>query len=184
MKNYTAYVIVFVLIFVIASSIYKHNKKSDSYKKTQRLDCHKSVTSFERIYDKEKIEELQKKLVSENFVLLSSVQNAVYSKSKLFEYVKLTDMDKITMDMLNNYIINKKPSDNKMKISYYIYENDIKDPGKKTEKSKLYAGYVVFRFSNEKDELVYQIQVDFMDKKGLDLPQSIKCAIKSFMTIK
>ncbi|MBL0686398.1 MAG: hypothetical protein JJV95_01155 [Sulfurospirillum sp.] len=184
MKNYITYSIACVLIFVIGNSIYEHNKKNSLYAKTQRLDCHKNINTFERLYDRNKIKELHKKLLDGNFVLVSSIQKAVYSKSKLFKHVELKETDKATIDMLNSYIVDKKLSDDKIKILYYIYENDIKDPGKKSKKSKLYAGYVVFKFSTEKDKLVYQVQVDFMDKNGADLNKSIECAINSFMTVK
>jgi len=182
MKNYIGYVIGFVLIFIVGSSIYEHNKKSDAYKKSQRLDCHKTMTSFERVYDVSKIKDAQNMLLSGNYLLSSSVQKSVYAKSKLFDFVKLEDMDKVALKTIKSYVKKLEPSDNKLKISYYIYENDVKDPGKKTEKSKLYAGYVVFRFSNQNDELIYQSQIDFMNKQGADLPKSIECAIKSFIT--
>ena len=182
MKNYIGYVIGFVLVFIIGSSIYEHNKKNDVYKKSERLDCHKTMTSFERIYDKSKIKDAQTMLLSGNYLLSSSVQKAVYSESKLFDFIKLENMDKVTLKTIKSYVKKLNPSEDKLKISYYIYENDIKDPGKKTEKSKLYAGYVVFRFSSQSDELIYQSQIDFMSKQGADLPKSIECAIKSFIT--
>ena len=182
MKRYLGYVIGFALIFIIGNSIYEYNKKMDMYKKSYRLDCHKKMTSFERVYDINKIKAIQKMLLTGNYTLTSSIQKSVYAKSKLFDFVKLDKMDKITLETLKSYSKKMEQSDSALKISYYIYENDIKDPGKKTEKSKSYAGYVVFKFKDENDELIYQSQIDFMDKKGADLPQSIECAIESFTT--
>jgi len=183
MRRYIGIVVVLFAVFVVINSLYEQIQKDNKSAKSTRILCQKNVTVFERIYDDKKVEILQKKLSAGNYILSSSVQKAVYSKSKLFDYVNLIDMDKITIEMIESYVKDRELSDAKLKISYYIYENDIKDPGKKTEKSKLYAGYVVFRFSDDKDELIYQVQIDFMDKQGIDLPQSIKCAIKSFITI-
>ncbi|HIP29968.1 MAG TPA: hypothetical protein EYG93_10695 [Sulfurospirillum arcachonense] len=183
MRRYIGILVVLFAVFVVINSLYEQIQKDNKSAKSTRILCHENVTVFERIYNDKKVESAQKNLLVGNYILSSSVQKATYSKSKLFDYVNLTDMDKIAVEMIESYVKNRELSDDKLKISYYIYENDIKDPGKKTEKSKLYAGYVVFRFSDDKDELIYQVQIDFMDKKGIDLPQSIKCAIKSFITI-
>ena len=110
------------------------------------------------------------------------MEKATYAPSKLFNYVKLSDIDKITQIELDSYIVKKEVLDDKLRISYYIYENDVGDPGKKTKKSKLYAGYVVYKFYNKNNKLIYQSQIDFMNKQGADIAQSVKCAIKSFAT--
>ena len=183
MKRYISIFIAIFFVLLIGESLYNQIEKDNKSAKSTRIACHENVTVFERVYDDGKLKIIQENIQKGNYLLSSSIQKAVYSKSKLFDYVNLKDMDKVTHDALHNYIKNNNQSDDKSKISYYIYENDIKDPGKKTEKSKLYAGYVVFRFSDMNDELVYQVQIDFMDKKGVDLPQSIKCSIKSFITI-
>jgi len=73
---------------------------------------------------------------------------------------------------------------NNYKLSYYIYENDIKDPGKKNEKSKKYAGYIVTKLRNKKNKLIYQNQIDFMDFKGADLANSVECSVESLLTYK
>lgn len=141
------------------------------------------MTTFERVYDKKKLNEIKKLLKSGNVTIDSWVEKAKYSKSRLFEFVKLEDMNNVTKKVLKKYQESSVTKDEKkLKIEYYIYENDVDDPGKKTKRSKLYAGYVVFRFISD-NELIYQVQVDFMDKKGLDIPNSIECAIKSFITI-
>jgi len=70
----------------------------------------------------------------------------------------------------------------KLLVSYYTRENDIKDPGKKTKKSKLYAGYLVFEFKLH-DKTVYKTQTDFQDKQGKDIADRVSCVIRSFMKI-
>jgi hypothetical protein len=181
LKKYIWFALVAITIYIFASAIYTQINKSSSSK---RIECQKQATTFERVYKMSDIKHAQELLKSGNVSFTSSVIKSHYAKTKLFEYVKLSDMDSVLNTILNDYVIEKKNGDNKLNISYYIYENDVDDPGKKTKKSKLYAGYIVFQFYNPKDELIYQIQIDFMDKKGKDLPQRIKCAIESFITIK
>lgn len=170
-------------IFLFGSSIYKQIQKENISAKASRIECQKKATTFEKVYIKNSIKTAQKSLEEGNYTLSSSVKKAIYAKSRLFNFVNLADMDKVTVNALNSHIKQKKSSDKKLKIAYYIYENDVEDPGKKTEKSKLYAGYVVFKFSDNNDELLYQVQIDFMDKKGVDIPKSIDCSIKSFITL-
>jgi len=150
--------------------------------KAKRIPCHKHCTAFERGFSDEFIKIAQAQLESGNFTFSSRVEKSTYSPSKLFNYVKLSDIDKITQIELENCLVEKKLTDEKLQIKYYIYENDIGDPGKKTKKSKLYAGYVVYKFYNNKNKLIYQSQIDFMNKQGTDIAQSVKCAIKSFAT--
>jgi len=150
--------------------------------KAKRIPCQTHATSFERGFGDADIKVAQELLESGNINLTSRVEKAVYAKSKLFEYVKLEDTDKIVLDELNSYVKTKKASDIKLNLSYYIYENDVKDPGKKTKKSKLYAGYVVFQVKNENNKTIYKVQIDFMDRQGADIAQSIKCCLKSFAT--
>ncbi len=150
--------------------------------KAKRIPCHKTSTAFERGFGDKFIKTAQAQLSSGNFTFSSRVEKAKYAPSKLFDYVKLSDIDAITQIELEGYLVEKKLTDEKLKIKYYIYENDVGDPGKKTKKSKLYAGYVVYKFYNKKNKLIYQSQIDFMNRQGTDIAQSVKCAIKSFAT--
>ena len=184
MKNNLVIFVAVFLFTMLGSSIYDQIVNSATQKsgKAQRLPCHKSKTSFERGFDDNFIKIAQKQLETGNVKFSSYVEKATYVPSKLFNYVKLSDINKITQMELDSYIVKKEPNDDKLKISYYIYENDVGDPGKKTKKSKLYAGYVVYKFYNKNNKLIYQSQIDFMDKQGTDIAQSVKCAIKSFAT--
>jgi len=180
MKKYIWIVVSLLFVYVIGNSIYDYVNKSA---KATRITCQKKVTSFERTYIKKDIKIAQQDIENTDVKFNSSIQKAKFAKSKLFEFVKLSKMDDVLKKSLDSYVLNTTQKEKKLEISYYIYENDVDDPGKKTEKSKLYAGYVVFRFYNQKQELIYQVQIDFMDKKGADLPQRIKCAVESFMTL-
>ena len=182
MKKYISIFIGVFLFVVVGNGIYSQITKKSESPKAKRLPCQKKMTSFERGFSTKDIKIGQKQLVNGNFKFTSYIEKAQYSKSKLFDYIKLSDMDIVTTNELKSYIKDEQLSDNKLKIIYYIYENDVKNPGKKTKKSKLYAGYVVYKFYNNKNKLIYQSQIDFMNKQGSDIPQSIRCAIKSFVT--
>jgi hypothetical protein len=151
---------------------------------SSRISCQKEVATFERVYKPKDIRFAQEQIKNGHIKVSSSVQKAHYSRSKLFDYVKLSDVDKIVDDTLKKYNTSSEKKEENLEINYYIYENDVNDPGKKTKRSKLYAGYVVFQFYNQKQELVYQVQIDFMNKQGEDIPKRVECAIKSFMTLK
>jgi hypothetical protein len=182
-SNINIFVGVFLLTLLV-SNIYEQftTKSPIESGKAKRLPCQKNNVSFERGFGDEFIKTAQTQLENGNFKFTSYVEKATYAKSKLFDFIKLSDIDKITQNELNSYAIHKKQNDEKLRISYYIYENDIRDPGKKTKKSKLYAGYVVYKFYNKTNKLIYQSQIDFMDKQGKDINKSVKCAIKSFAT--
>ena len=180
-QNISIFIGVFLFV-MLGNSIYMQITKEPQSAKAKRIPCQKKVTSFERGFGDKDIKIAQEQLQSGNFYFTSTIEKPIYMESKLFEYVKLNDMDKIVQISLNSYIKKKNIKKEKLKISYNIYENDIKDPGKKTKKSKLYAGYTVFKFYNKNNKVIYQVQIDFIDKKGADLPQRIKCSIKSFAT--
>ena len=184
MKNNLMIFVGVFLMTMLGSSIYEEITKKSPIEsgKAKRLPCQKHNVSFERGFGDDYIKIAQKQLESGNFKFTSYIEKAQYAPSKLFDYIQLSDINKITQTELNSYIKTKKEDDEKLRISYYIYENDIGDPGKKTKKSKLYAGYVVYKFYNKNNKLIYQSQIDFMNKQGTDIAQSVRCAIKSFAT--
>jgi predicted DNA-binding protein (UPF0278 family) len=182
MKNNIGIFIAVFLTVLVANAIYEQINKEQISAKAVRLECQKKVTSFEKGFGNEAIKDAQTLLENGNFKINSYIEKSVYMESKLFEYIKLSDIDKIAKIELEKYIKNKNTNDGELKVTYYIYENDKKHPGKKTEKSKNYAGYVVFKFKNTQNKLVFQSQIDFMNMQGKDIPQSIQCAIESFTT--
>ncbi len=182
-KNLLIFIVVFIVaMFVIQTSDIPSQMGVPESGKAKRIPCQKHATSFERGFGDEDIKYAQKLIESGNVSLSSSIEKAVHAESKLFEYVKLSDTDKIVTNKLDSYVKNKVENSEKLNLSYYIYENDIKDPGKKTKKSKLYAGYVVFQVKNKNNKVIYKVQIDFMDKKGADIAQSIECCIESLAT--
>jgi len=184
MKKYIYIVLIGVLCYFIGESIYVEMTKDSTPGKAKRLECQKKVTTFERVFDKEEIINFQETIKSGSINFTSDIEKAKYSKSTLFESVSLENIDVILKDSLLEYkVTNSENVTSNYKIHYYIYENDKDDPGKKSKKSKNYAGYVVFEIKNISNKLIYKIQIDFMDHKGSDIDQSIRCIVKSVMSI-
>jgi len=183
MKNY---ILVFVGVFVlymIGNSIYVEMNKDKTPGKAKRIECQKEVTSFERAFDSVQIKEAQEEIKNGAISFSSSIEKSTYADSALFEYISLKETDIVFRNILASFVEDSAAiEEKKYQISYYIYENDVKDPGKKTKKSKEYAGYVVLEVKDNDSKTIYKVQIDFMDFKGADIQQSIECAVKSFMT--
>ena len=181
MKN-IQYIVLAVFILLVSNTIYTTLTKKSA--KATRLKCQKEVVTFERIYDKSKIKLMQDLVKSGNFNIKSTIQKSSYMPTKLFQYVKQDEVDKIVLSELNSYKQkDTATNDKKLQIDYLIYENDKDNPGKKTKKSKLYAGYLLFDFKID-GKIIYKSQSDFMDMKGKDIPKRVKCIIKSLMTLR
>lgn len=181
----TKYVRIFIIVFIgyfVGDSVYNEMTKDKTPGKAKRLECQKQVTVFERSYSLSDLKYAQKLIAHGNDSFTSYIEKAVYSDSVLFNYISLEQIDDIFRKTLQSYIKYNENNQNAYKLSYYIYENDKNDPGKKTEKSKLYAGYIVLEIKNLDNKSIYKVQVDFMDDKGADIKRSIQCSIRSLMT--
>ena len=181
MKNIIFYLIVAILAFFVIEAIYSQfNKKSA---KSTSLACHKNITVFERIYLNEELENAKQSIKARNFQYAIKLQPSIYMQTKLFDYIKKEDIETIFTSELNKEENVLKEETKNVIIDILVYENDKKDPGKKTAKSKLYAGYLVISiWQNEKQ--IYRVQVDFLEDKGEDIPSRIKCAIETIFSAK
>jgi hypothetical protein len=171
-----------VFLIFVTKDIYQtitHKKQTTN---TKRVPCQTKSITFEKIKDKNQTRTAQKLLVSGNYIVQSYIQKSVYATSKLFKYISQEDIDNITKNNINKIIKTKTIQKDKVLISYYTRENDTKDPGKKTKKSKLYARYLVYEFKLN-NKTVYKIQTDFKNKQGKDINDRIKCVLTSFMSI-
>jgi hypothetical protein len=151
--------------------------------RASRILCQTKTITFEKIYIKESVHKCQDLFKSNNYTFVSKITKSKYSKSKLFDYITQKEIDTLTTKTINKYISDPKNNQSKLTIQLDIVENDIKDPRKKTKKSKLYAGYLVYEFKLD-NKVVYKIQTDFMDFQGKDIANRIECVFNSFLTIK
>lgn len=172
----------FTLLLVLVIGYLSFGGKNNSSGKAQRLACHKETVVFERVYDETLLKQAKDVLKSGKYEITSSVQESVHMKTRMFEYVDLKEVDALVKDTIVSYKTSDSKDDDKVVLDYYIYENDKADPGKKTAKSKRYAGYLHFVLTLN-GKRVYAVQVDFMDLKGKDIHKSVACAVKSIFTV-
>lgn len=177
--KYVYYALVVLLIYFVGNDIYQQTNKKGA--RSTRLACQKECKVFEKVYKEDLLEKAKLALMSGNYELDSSIKKAKFMKSALFEYVQIEEVDQNVREAIAKHKQPDLHSDEKIKIEYYIYENDKSDPGKKTKKSKLFAGYLRFSFILDAKK-IYMIQVDFMNLQGRDIKKSVDCAIESFVT--
>ena len=176
------YIYMILTLLLIIAIGYLLSGATNKSANAQRIACHDEFVVFEKVYSDTLSEKVKSALRSDMYTLTSSVQKSVYIKTRLFEYVDLKEVDKLVVNSIAKYHTSNVKRDDKVAVDYYIYENDKSDPGKKTAKSKLYAGYLHFNFTYE-GKRVYAVQVDFMDQQGKDIGQSVACAIESINTL-
>lgn len=147
-----------------------------------RLECHTKSTTFEYVYKKELVTAMQDVIKSGNVQIKSKFKLSEYMPTQLANHISLNQVNTMIQKQIDLHKDTTKSSAKKLLIDYFIYENDKEDPGKKTAKSKLYAGYLVFHFLLE-GEKVYRLQIDFMDLRGKDIEEKVACAITSVLTL-
>ena len=179
MRRYIFIALLFGLVLIVSKSIYDQMNKGGASAK--RLDCHTKSVVFEKVLSPLHVKELQNVLRGQDIDITIATRPAKYMQTQLFEHVDILEIKKQTKEALKQYKASS-PTTKKGSISIIVYENDKLDPGKKTAKSKLYAGYLIYTFVLD-DTPVYKIQIDFMDDKGGDIAQKIVCALQSVMSL-
>lgn len=174
-QNILLMVVGIAVIWMISASLYKHLHPKVA--KSTRIGCFEKVIVFERLYDGELLMDLKRQIASGEFGVDIASQKSHYAQSKLFDYVDPIDVKSQFLRSFGHRVDSKAAQ-----IKALIYENDIMDPRKKTAEALLYAGYIRagFLYGNQ---LVYQVQVDFMDKEGRDINQTIGCIKEALETI-
>ncbi|WP_152020106.1 hypothetical protein [Aliarcobacter butzleri] len=175
-KLYLLFIIAFIS-FLVYGIINQKNYDP----KVKRLACQNSITTFEKIYTKD-LDFAKKLLVSSNYEIKSDIKYSNNMQSNLLGNFSTKQSDKILYEILNSFKSLDKKYDEKLTISYYIYENDKKDEGKKNKDAFSYAGYLVFEFKF-REELLYKIQIDYLNTDTSDIKSRMKCVIESFLTI-
>ena len=174
-------IVILTVITVIIFAVFEEVNKFDPKKK--RLECQEKTVTFEKINFEDPIWESNNLIETNNFIIKSDIEYSKLMDSHLINILNVKQADEILTNVLKKYITSDEPSDKKLVIDYYIYENDKKDKGKKGAKSKLYAGYLVFEFKLN-GKIVYKIQTDYMDIDGKDIKERMDCVIKSFLSVK
>ncbi len=183
MKKALLYFVVITVVGFIAYGIFVQLNQSKVPGKLDRLPCHKKITAFERGYvSPGDIKQAQKSLLSGNCQIKSDIDKAKFMNSTLFDFINLSDTDKYLLDFIQSKTNNTISYNQGVIVDYTIYENDRKDPKKKSDTCKLYRGYVVLKIKNSNFKTLYQVQIDFMDHQGKDIFRTLQCALNSFLT--
>jgi hypothetical protein len=177
-----------VLLVVIAIGYGIYGELNKGSAKSSRLPCHKATTTFEHRYgDSAALQEALVLLEQRAYTIVASVQKSHYMESRLFDAVDVEQTTQQVKAALEAQLppapAEAAPAEKKVVIDYLIYENDKKDPRKKTKKSKLYEGYLLFALKLD-GKTLYKFQVDFMGPKGGDIRERIECAVRSIITLK
>ncbi|MEA1914322.1 MAG: hypothetical protein U9N30_03305 [Campylobacterota bacterium] len=181
--KYIWIVIVAAVVGFLGNSVYLEMNKEKGSAKSTRIACQKLSVTFERVSQATKIIDIQNAIKANAMHVNLEVEKAQYMESQMFNYVNPSSVKQTVLNTLKTYQKDDAKSSKEVVLDVLIYENDKGDPGKKTKKSKLYAGYLIFKFKVQK-ALVYQVQIDFMDLKGADITSKVNCAIESVMTLK
>ncbi|MGB6328827.1 MAG: hypothetical protein WBF48_07855 [Halarcobacter sp.] len=187
MNKLLSLILISIVLF-FGYGIYQ-NLDQAKIKKELRVSCQKKTTTFENISNKELIPKAIELLKSNNYKVISRIEFSKYMETKILNHISIEQADNFLENSIKKIAKTQKtqdeinPSNEKLIIDYYIYENDKEDKGKKSEKAKLYAGYLVFEFKLE-NKLIYKIQADYMKMDTSDIPERMDCIIKSFITLK
>lgn len=178
----------FAILFVVAVVGYfilaGLPKKANPNARLSKLPCQKEVVVFERVYDIASLEKVLQYIGEGSFDIGIREDRAIHSKSNLFEYLNILDVKEMIQNSLLRYSTRELNQEKKnLHVDVVVYENDKDNPGKKTPASKLYRGYLVISFLLEKD-LIYKVQIDFMDFEAKDVPKRVDCAIDTLMQYK
>lgn len=184
LKKYIITFIVLVIVGLLGNSIYTQMTKDKVPGKAKRLECHKHATTFERSYGINDLKNAQELLLSGNYKISSGIDKATFMQSTLFDFVDMKQLDKKLVSIILKDSKEIKQANQIVYVDYKVYENDKEDPKKKTDSCKLFRGYVVMKFKNQNNKIVYQVQIDFMDHEGKDIENALACAIESFITYK
>lgn len=179
-KNYS---LGFGAVLAIAIALYYLMPTKGNSGKSTRIECQKEVTTFERIYEPTYITQTIDALKSGNIQTKYRMQFAVHTPTKMGQYFTIDEVNNNLLDILAKYHDSTISSSEPLVIDYFVYENDINDPGKKSEEAKKYAGYIRMNFYLG-TKRVYSNQIDFMNFEGKDINERLECAIDSLATLK
>lgn len=177
------YIVMGAILLVLIGSVVKKEMNTENTR-VKRIACQSEVVVFERVNPKAEMVKKAVALIKEGkYTLNPTIQKSEYMQTQLFNHVNSEMTDQFIHQALNKLTGSSWQKDEDgVQINYLIYENDKDNPGKKTKKSKLYAGYLVFEFFVDK-ERAYKMQIDFMDIQGKDIEKRIMCTMQSFLTL-
>ena len=163
---------IIVIVFTLLSGTILYHHFNPKSAKSVRLACHQESTTFERLYEPHQTKTIQTLLKSGDFGFAINIAPSHYMPTRINSYMKQEAFKALLYDTFG------KPHGEKLRIDVLLYENDKKDPKKKTQEAKLYEGYVQVSFYLSRTR-VYTIQLDYMDPMGKDIAKRLRCALES-----
>ncbi len=136
MGKYIYALVVIIFVWFAGSQIYTIFFKTKETAKTTRLACHKKSTTFETIYDKKLTYQAIKSLENGNVQTKYEMQFSKYMPSKMGQYFTIEQVDNDLQQILKTYKKGDQNGSKTLLIDYFVYENDLDDPGKKNRGSK------------------------------------------------
>lgn len=173
MRLFYPVTIVIFLLFTSNAIIHHLNPKSA---KSKRLACHQQSTTFERLYAPREIKELKEHLAKGDFKFKIHIAKSHYMSTRIDSYMSLAQFENILSQIMG------KANGEKVLIDVLLYENDKDDPKKKTDKAKLYEGYVQVSYYMDQKR-IYTVQIDYMDREGKDISKRLECAKRSLESL-
>lgn len=183
MKRLAGLLALFVLLLGMGYWLFLKESKPKSAA-VKRIPCQSEVVCFERTYRMGELQKVIDLLKARRYTLVSRIQKSEYMPSRLFGFISKEQVDAMVATAIETRVpkLDAGTTEGNLVIDYLIYENDKLHPGKKTEKSKWYEGYLAFSFKLE-GATVYKFQIDFMDEQGADIPERVACAVASLLSL-
>lgn len=142
-------------------------------------ECQKEVTCFDKKAKNDELIKKAQKLIKEGSVRYScKIIKSKYMKSEITSYVDEAKLLEISKKAFGEETGSKEF----LEIECRLYENDKEDPGKKSDSSKLFAGYLLYDFLID-GKSAYRIQIDFTNMQGRDIPKRVDCIKKSLFAL-
>jgi len=136
--------------------------------------CTAGVVTFDKITGD--LNKLITIIENGEFNIETSIIHAKFMDTKVERFV---DKDKLLH--LNIGVFGKGSSiESGNKIKCELFENDREDPGKKSQSCKLFAGYLLYTFYVD-GEQVYKIQMDVAKNDFSDIKDRMECIKESLL---
>ncbi len=131
--------------------------------------CLSEVTAFDKRSGD--INALVKEIESGAIHYRCDVYKSKYMHSRVETYTDSELLKKASEEVFGK---EEDTKNSNVEIRCELYENDKEDPGKKSSSCKLFAGYLLYTFTLD-GEQIYKIQIDVEKSDFSDIPLRLNC---------
>lgn len=141
--------------------------------------CQKETVCFDKVSGtQEQLTQITQALEKGTVQYHCSVRPSKYMETVITHYITPEMLTDLTANVFGQPL---PEAETPLTIECELYENDKLDPGKKSQKCKLFAGYLLYTFKLHQEQ-IYKIQIDVMDSKGKDIPKRLQCIKESLLS--